>query len=106
MSVEASSMGGKPMYFGVAIDPAELEGRTLTSTEFDALRESKFISGRATPEEFASAQSIFEVESQGTDIARFIALGVVLLIIVETLLTRRAAKVQSRKTAEELLEIT
>ena len=94
-----------PIYYAVAIDPAELDSRVLSPAEFTALKDQHVLNDHIAVEDF-SAGVVFEIEVPGTDISPWFVFAAVAFLMFETFMTYRAAALQSGSDARELLNQT
>ena len=90
----------QPVYYSANIDRRELEPAVLSAADIDALKESKYLNGRLTPGALAEA---FVIEVSGTEVWRYAALGLLVLLVLETFLTCRAMGLQRGADARDLL---
>jgi hypothetical protein len=86
----------QPAYFAVNIDPHELDPATLTDADYAWLTSRKFLDGRLRPGDLPSALA---GTSPGAELSRWLALGVLALLVFETVMTRRMVRLQAAPVA-------
>lgn len=77
----------QPVYFGVNIDRRELDPATLGEADYAWLKDRGFVQATIQPEEVAAA--LGGGSSGGAELWRWLALGVLGLLVFETLMTRK-----------------
>jgi hypothetical protein len=82
----------QPVYFGVNIDRRELDPATLTEADYAWLKNRKFVEGRIKPEELGSALG---GAPSGAELWRWLALGVLGLLVFESVMTRKMVALQA-----------
>jgi hypothetical protein len=90
----------QPVYFGVGLDRRELDQATLTEADHAWLTSRGFVEKRITPAELSSALGGV---NQGAELWKWLALGVLALLVFETLMTRRMARLQAAPDAAPLV---
>lgn len=91
----------QPVYYSVNIDRHELDPTTLSVADIETLKHEKYLNNRLTRETLSDA---FQLKVSGTEIWKYAALLVLALLVMETLLTYRAIKLQSGRDARELMD--
>jgi hypothetical protein len=82
----------QPAYFAVNIDRRELDPATLTEADYAWLQRRKFIDARIRPQDLATAVG---GTSPGAELWRWLAPGVLALLVFETVMTRRMVRLQA-----------
>jgi hypothetical protein len=85
----------QPVYFGVNIDRRELDPATLTESDYAWLKSRGYAQGTISPEEVAS---VLGGTSTGAELWRWLALGVLGLLVFETVMTRKMVGLQAPMT--------
>ncbi len=79
-------------FFAVNIDPAELDPAILSASDLDAMQTKGFLKGTLTAQTLANAMNA----TQGDyDLWWLLAVGILLLLLLETWMTRRLVRQQS-----------
>jgi len=81
----------QPVYYSVNIDRRELDPAVLGATDLAWLKEQGYLKERITEAGLAAALG---AQNRGTELWPHLALAVLLLLVVETLLTRRIVRLQ------------
>ena len=82
----------QPVYFGVGLDRRELDPATLSEADNAWLKTRGFIDGTLKPDQVASALG---GTSAGAELWRWLALGVLGLLVFESVMTWRMASLQA-----------
>ena len=81
----------QPVYFGVGIDRRELDNATLGEADHAWLKAHGVVEKRIEWDELAS---VLGGESRGAELWKWLALGVLGLLVFETVMTRRMVRLQ------------
>jgi hypothetical protein len=81
----------QPIYYGVGIDRSELDPARLTEADDAWLKSRGFVERRITRDELASALGGV---NKGVELWKWLGLGVLALLVFETLMTRRMVRLQ------------
>ena len=82
----------QPVYFGVNIDRKELDPATLSEADYAWLRDRGYVEGKIEANELASALG---GKASGAELWRWLALGVLGLLVFETVMTRKMVALQA-----------
>lgn len=83
----------QPVYFGVGIDRRELDAATLTEADYAWLKSRGFVEGRITADQVATV--LGGGGAGGAELWRWLALGVLALLVFESVMTRRMIGLQA-----------
>jgi hypothetical protein len=86
----------QPVYFGVGLDRRELDQASLTEADHAWLKSRGFVEKRITPDELGAALGGV---NQGAELWKWLALGVLALLVFETVMTRRMVRLQAAPDA-------
>jgi hypothetical protein len=81
----------QPVYFGVGIDRRELDPATLSEADYAWLKTRGYVQGTLKPDEIAS---VLSGTSTGAELWPWLALGVLALLLFESVMTWRMASLQ------------
>ena len=86
-----------PVYYGVGIDPAELDETTLTADDrkWLASDDHKFVEKAIEPGDFAATLATGVVGDKGMDLWPWLAAGLLAILLSETFLTHRMIRRQT-----------
>lgn len=82
----------QPVYFGVGIDRRELDRATLTEADDAWLKSRGFIEATIRPDD---VPTVLGAAAPGAELSRWLALGVLGLLVFETVMTRRMVRLQA-----------
>ena len=82
----------QPVYFAVGIDRAELDPATLSEADYAWLKSRGFVDRRITPDDIPAALG---AATPAAELSRWLALGVLGLLVFETVMTRRMVRLQA-----------
>jgi hypothetical protein len=83
----------QPIYYGVGIDPRELDARTLSAEDQKRLADAGFLD-KDHPISTDELAAIIRRENRGSDMWKWLAMFVLLNLLAETYLTHRLVKAQ------------
>ena len=82
----------QPVYFAVNLDRRELDPATLSDADYAWLKGRGYVEGTIKPDQVASALG---GAKGGAELSRWLALGVLALLIFETVMTKRMVGLQT-----------
>lgn len=82
----------QPVYFGVGLDRRELDGATLTQADYAWLKSRGFVEDRITADQVIA---VLGGTAGGAELWRWLALGVLALLVFESVMTRRMIRLQA-----------
>jgi hypothetical protein len=80
------------VYYGVGIDPRELDAATLADADYDWLKSEHFVRDAIQPDALGS---VIGTSSHTVDLWRWLALAVLGLLVFETFMTWRMVRLQA-----------
>ena len=86
----------QPVYYGVGLDRRELDTTPLSEADHAWLKSRNIVEARLDPTEVASALG---GGPPAAELSKYLALGVLALLVFETVMTHRMARLQAAPTA-------
>ena len=84
----------QPVYYGVGIDRRELDNTSLSEADYAWLRNRGYLQKQIATSEIAS---VLGGATQGVELWKWLGLGVLALLVFETVMTRRMVRLQAQR---------